>query len=62
MCVSKVELRNYLKWVGVNGGVRNGPPRKKGSPRYIGVEFCGIPGECDQHGIVSAQVDNGTGI
>jgi len=28
----------------------------------IGVELCGIPGECDQHGIVSAQVDNGTGI
>ena len=28
----------------------------------IGVEQCGIPGECDHHGIISAQVNYGTPI
>ena len=26
----------------------------------IGVDLCGLPGECDHHGIISAQFNDGT--
>ena len=32
VCVSKVELRNYLKWVGVNGGGKEWSAQKKRVP------------------------------